>query len=48
MPHVVIDVDSDVPAERVFAAATDFSERRPEVRPNISREFGQLHGSGPN
>jgi hypothetical protein len=48
MPHVVIDVDSDVPAEQVFAAATDFSEQRPELWPNISREFWQLHDSGPN
>lgn len=48
MPHVVIDVDSDVPAEQVFAAATDFSEQRPELWPNISRDFWQLHDSGPN
>jgi hypothetical protein len=48
MPHVVIDVDSDVPAEQVFAAATDFSAQRPELWPNISREFWQLHDSGPN
>jgi hypothetical protein len=43
-----VDVDSDVPAEQVFAAATDFSERRPELWPNISREFWQLHDSGAN
>jgi hypothetical protein len=48
MPHVVIDIDSDVPAEQVFAAATDFSEQRPKLWPNISREFWQLHDSGPN
>jgi hypothetical protein len=48
MPHVVVEVDADVPADRVMAAATDFSERRPEVWPNISREFWQLHGHGPN
>jgi hypothetical protein len=48
MPRVVIDVDSDVPAEQVFAAATNFSEQRPELSPNISREFWQLHNSGPN
>jgi hypothetical protein len=48
MPHVVVDVDSKVPAERVLAAATDFSERRPELWPNISREFWQVHERGPN
>jgi hypothetical protein len=48
MPHIVVDIDSDVPAERVLAAATDFSERRPDLWPNISREFWQLHDHGPN
>ena len=48
MPHVVVDVDADVPAEQMMAAATDFSERRPELWPNISREFWQLHDHGPN
>jgi hypothetical protein len=46
VPHVVVDLDSDIPGERVLAAATDFSERRPELWPNISREFWQLHGRG--
>ena len=46
MPHVVVEVDTDVPAERMMEAATDFSERRPELWPNISREFWQLHDSG--
>jgi hypothetical protein len=32
----------------VFAAATDFSEQSPELWPNISREFWQLHDSGQN
>jgi hypothetical protein len=48
MPHVVVDVDADVPAEQMMAAATDFSGRRPELWPNISREFWQLHDHGPN
>ncbi len=37
VPHVVVDVESDVAAEQVMAAATDFTERRPELWPNISR-----------
>ena len=48
MPHVVVHLDTDVPADRMLQAATDFSERRPELWPNISREFWQLHGEGPN
>ena len=48
MPHVVIEVDTDVPPERMMEAATDFSERRPESWPNISREFWQVHDHGPN
>jgi hypothetical protein len=48
MPHVVIDVDTDVRPERMMEAATDFSERRPELWPNISREFWQLHDHGSN
>jgi hypothetical protein len=48
MPHVVVEVDTDVPPERMMEAATDFSERRPELWPNISREFWQLHDHGPN
>jgi hypothetical protein len=48
MPHVVVDIDSDIPPERMLAAATDFSERRPDLWPNISRDFYQLHDRGPN
>jgi hypothetical protein len=48
MPHIAVDLDADVPADRVMAAATDFSERRPEWWPNISRDFWQLHDRGSN
>jgi hypothetical protein len=48
MPRVVVDLDADVPAERVLAAAIDFSERRPDLWPNISREFWRLHDHGAN
>jgi Polyketide cyclase / dehydrase and lipid transport len=46
VPRVEIQVDSDVPAERVLAAATDFSDRRPEYWPNISRRYYSVHGQG--
>jgi hypothetical protein len=48
MPHVVVDLDSDISPGRMLAAATDFSERRPQLWPNISPEFWQLHDRGPN
>jgi hypothetical protein len=48
MPRIVIDVESDISAERMLAAATDFSERRPELWPDISREFWRLHDRGSN
>jgi hypothetical protein len=48
MPHVVVDKDTGVPAEDVMAAATDFSERRPVLWPNISQEFYELHSRGSN
>jgi hypothetical protein len=48
MPHVVVDLDTGVPAEQMMAAATDFSERRPELWPNISRDFWRLHDRGSN
>jgi Polyketide cyclase / dehydrase and lipid transport len=46
MPHVEISVDSDVAPERVLAAATDFSEKRPDYWPNIDREHFRVHGRG--
>jgi len=48
MPRVVVDVDADVPPGRMMAAATDFSERRPELWPNISGDFWKLHDHGPD
>jgi hypothetical protein len=48
MPYVVVDIDSDIPSERMLAAATDFSSQRPDLWPNISHDFYQLHDRGPN
>jgi hypothetical protein len=47
VPRVEIQVDSDVTAERVLAAATDFTDRRPEYWPNISPKHYRVHGQGP-
>lgn len=32
----------------MLAAATEFSEQRPDLWPNISRDFYQLHDRGAN
>jgi hypothetical protein len=48
MPRVQFTVESDLPPERVMAAATDFSERRPDLWPNISRKYYEVHEQGAN
>jgi hypothetical protein len=40
-------VETDLPPERVLAAATDFTDKRPDIWPNLSRKFWKLHDSGP-
>jgi hypothetical protein len=44
--RIEFTIDSDVPPERVLAAATDFSERRPDLWPNLSRRFYKVHERG--
>jgi hypothetical protein len=48
VPRIEYTVESDVPAERVWAAITDFSERRPDWWPNLSRKFYVVHAQGDN
>jgi hypothetical protein len=48
MPTIEFNVDSDVPADRVFAAITDFTDRRPDLWPGISRKFYEVHSTGEN
>jgi hypothetical protein len=48
MPRIEFSLDSDVPADRVFAAITDFSDRRPDLWPNLSRKYYEVHGTGEN
>lgn len=48
MPRIEFSLDSDVPADRVFAAITDFTDRRPDLWPNISRKFYEVHAIGEN
>jgi hypothetical protein len=38
MAHIEFDLASTAPPERVLAALTDFSERRPDLWPGLKRE----------
>jgi hypothetical protein len=46
MPRIEFSIDSDVPADRVFAAITDFTDQRPELWPGISRKLYEVHSTG--
>ena len=48
MTRVHFTLETAIPAQRVLAAAVDFSEGRPEVWPNISRRFYNVHDVGEN
>jgi polyketide cyclase/dehydrase/lipid transport protein len=46
MTRVQFTLETDVPSERVLAAAVEFSERRLQLWPNISRRFYTVHEVG--
>ncbi len=46
MPEIRFTVESSLPPDRVLAAATDFSERRPDLWPSISRRYYKVHELG--
>jgi hypothetical protein len=46
MPKITFTVESPLPPERIVEAATDFSDRRPDLWPNISRRYYQVHERG--
>jgi hypothetical protein len=46
MTAVRFTLETSVAAEHILAAATDFSERRPDLWPNISRRFYKVHEVG--
>jgi hypothetical protein len=46
MPRLHLAADSSAPPERVLAAARDFSERRPELWPNIDPKYYEVHEVG--
>lgn len=46
MARIEFTVASALPPDRILAAATDFTERRPELWPNISRKYYEVHDQG--
>ncbi|MGH2724144.1 MAG: SRPBCC family protein [Actinomycetota bacterium] len=46
MLEITFTMDTPVPSERILAAATDFSERRPERWADIDPNVYRVHGAG--
>lgn len=46
MARIEFDVDSSAPPERVVAGLTDFTERRPDIWPELNRKIYQVHQVG--
>jgi len=46
MPRIAFQLDSPVPADRIIAATTDFSTRRPELWPLIDPAVYCVHAVG--
>ncbi|MEA2496193.1 MAG: hypothetical protein QOJ29_4104 [Thermoleophilaceae bacterium] len=47
MPKIEFDVETTAPPEKVLEAGRDFSDRRPDIWPGISREYYEVHETGP-
>lgn len=46
MPRVVLDVESSAPPERLIAALTDFTDRRPELWPGLNPKMYRVYERG--
>ena len=46
MAKIRYEADGTIPAERFIVALTDFSERRPELWPNLDAKYYELHELG--
>ena len=46
MPRLEFDVETSVPPERVIAALTDFSDRRPELWPGLNPSWYRVYSVG--
>lgn len=47
MAKIHYEADGSISADRFIAALTDFSDRRPELWPNLDDAFYELHDTGP-
>ena len=48
MPKTSFTMDTPLDPDRVFQAYIDFTDRRPEIWPNISRKLYSIHAQGDN
>jgi len=46
MPHVEFDVETVLPPDKVKGALLDFTDRRPDIWPGITREFYEVYEVG--
>ena len=46
MARIVMDIDTKLAADKVLAALTDFTDRRPEIWPVLSREYFKVFSLG--
>jgi hypothetical protein len=46
MPHIELEMQTSLPPEKVIAALTDFSDRRPDLWPGLWREAYQVYEVG--
>ncbi len=46
MPRIELEMESDLPPERIIAALTDFTERRPDLWPGLSRKQYRVYAVG--
>src|SRR5438309_89162 len=46
MPRVDMDMETDLPPERVLGALLDFSERRPEIWPGVEPSLYEVYSVG--
>jgi hypothetical protein len=46
MPQLEFDLETSTSPERVIAALTDFSERRPDIWPGLSRDWYEVYSVG--
>jgi Polyketide cyclase / dehydrase and lipid transport len=46
LPRLEFDVETSAPPERVIAALTDFTDRRPDIWPGLNRQWYEVYSVG--